>query len=262
MRKSTEGPTRLIFVRHLDTRARQVREALKGDERSKELRLLINKKAFSPQELTQIQTDGQVLLKEYGLLPRDPILPILSTEIPLGRQIGRVLVEQFGIPNRWEVSSFLRARQSSQALREGIQQVSGSLPSEIINPLLRERDFGEASEYPSTQIYLATHPTELFKWRRNAATYTLDGGESKRGFRRRQGLQVFLEKWHPKYKGKTSVMVTHSLVIEEHLRRHIHFTDGNDNIWTGSVTVLEAEPKKFLRPRRYRLVGQVGQHLV
>lgn len=263
MRHKEKSPTRLILVRHLDTLARVQRDKIREDATYCELQNFLNDSSHIGENMHHIQMMGHALLAKYGHFDEDRNLEILPGEAEKGKLLGQVLVGTYGMPQRWEVSPFRRTRQSSAAMREGIAMVSSEpLPEEMVSGGIAERNFGDASRYTLMGIYLANHPKALLRHERNPHRFVFENGESKKQFKRRIGRQVWREKWLPRYEGKTSVMVTHNLVIEEQLNQLVGHYNKGSAIWTGTVTVLEAEPKKFLRPRRYHLVGNVGQHVV
>lgn len=263
-KRRPKAPTRLIFVRHLDTQGRQVRDIIKKDDRYLDLMQFIDAGRLNRDELLLAGVLGTSLLKSYPMLPKDAELPILPGQEDLGRKIGRELIVRHGKPDRWEVSPYLRARQTSDLLRQGAQEgvPDNALPSEQVNALIHEKSFGASDEYSSSKIFLATHPDELLKYVRDRRAYAYPGGESKYSFRKRIKRNVRKLSWKKAYEGKTNVFVAHSVVIEEHGKQLLGRDVDRHDIGIGSVTVFEAAPKMFLRRRKFHLVGQIGERLV
>ena len=255
--------TRIIFVRHLDTQGRLVRQNIKDDPRYKLLLSLYEKRRLSTTDLQKANALGSELLAAFGFLPPDMDLPILEGQEALGRAMGEALANKYGVPDRWEVSPYRRAQQTSHLLREGVARASSvSLPPELTNPQIYEKNVGASDEYPSVRVYLATHPKELKKFLRDPEGYAYPHGESRRSFKRRMRRNVRALKRKREYEGQTTVIVAHSLVMEEHIRQLLGLTDIHENIPPGSTIVIEADPKRFLRARRFRLVSQIGEKLV
>lgn len=259
MSQKEKESTRLVLVRHLETSSRQIREIVKTDTSAEYVRLMdtFHNSRNDSNHISQAKVDGDKLLGKYGLLPGDEVLPIEKGQDNLGHAIGVHIANAFPHIGRWEISPLLRTRQTSQLIREGLQRENP--PKEVINDRLRERNFGDADTYPSFRIYLATHPDELARFLSGKHVYRFPHGESRQDFDRRIGRNVRSLKWRRRYEGTTTVLVTHSIVIEEHIKQLSGNKIPNEEIWTGSITVFEASPKRFLRPRRYTLVGQAGQ---
>lgn len=254
-----KGPARLILARHLDTRSRQVRDDVRDDPANQRLLTYL---VMDPPPIDDITCEGKTLFERYPLLPEDRSLPILEDQKELGRRIGQAIYEKYGVPRKWNESPLLRTIQTSKLLLDGMKASGAKLPKRKRNRLLREKGFGKAERYPSLKVYVAVHPEELLKYLEDPKKYTPPAGESERQFKRRIGLLVWGLTRLPGYANKTTILVSHSKTIEEIVNQLTGLSVDNNEIGTGSITVLEAEPTKLFRKRRYRLVGEVGQQLV
>lgn len=258
-----EGPqSRLIFIRHLDTNGRRVRNAANETHEGQQLISIIdNNDYLSQDQLLKIYRLGHQLVSDerFPRLPRFSQIPILPGQEELGHNVGTALFELIrnrgSRLTRWEVSPFLRTRKTSDLLREGRRH----LPRARRNRDLRERSNGKAERYPTNYAFLATHPRQLAKFLRDRQGYAYPGGENEEMFLRRIGRKARKLERKRKYR-QTTVIVAHEKVIIEMAKQLTGKEIGR--VLPGTATILVAPAKKgWFEKRRYQLEGNAGQDL-
>jgi len=256
-------PSRVIFVRHLETPATQMRDTVRADPLYLEYETLLFRKA-PHQELERV---GKALLSKFGYLPPDAELPIMPGQEEWGRRIGEAVTRRYGMVDQRERSPYKRTRQTNELLTEGSSDLS-SAPS-YDNPNIRERGFGKADIYPVANLYFVDHPEEYQAMQAYTSRYPYPKSEKRREWKRRMKRQARRYERAEIYDGKTTMVVAHSRVIGNQIefltqpswfeRKILGRPDTKYKeitVSTGSITVLEERSRNIITGRRrYRVVS-------
>lgn len=252
-------PTRIIFVRHLETPGTQQRRIMKKDPDFRDYEAAIKNGSLQTIEDVKatIATLGPLLRQRYHDTAPDATLPLLPGQEKWGRKIGEVVQEKYGPVNFIEVSPLQRAKTTLAYLQEGSPALS-KIPVTTDTNLV-ERQFGDVDVLPFARLYYYLHPDALDKYYQDRENNTYPGAESRQSFEERGRKKARSYLRSPKYEGKTTLQVSHSRIIQKQIAVLLGDTSSDYRdleVNTGSTTVLEAKARilPFTR-RRYRVVA-------